>query len=205
MPRVEVLCDRQKEATDDEDQNEESLPIGQPRGLAAFSDGSQLRFWRVFSHRDLHPDWWAGGMKGVRTLMTVDQRDGYWHVCFMHDWEYGGAGVPNSIEELAGAVYREALVQSEQRRAERRGLRGWLGRQVPVRWRRRASIASRFRFYEHLPPQERHEEEFGLVRMSFRHGEFSSPEWTQYDVIPRVIASARHELKHKLEMRPQWA
>ena len=205
MPNTAVQFTRYASAVHAGHTEVESLPISQPPGLAAFGGGgSALRFWRHFPTQDLHPGWWPIGMKGVRTLMTADRRDDCWHVCFMEDWEYGGAGVPNSIGHLASAVYREALEQAERRRSARKDLRDRLGRMIPLRRRRMQINASQFRFYKHLPPQGRRKEEFGLARMAFREGLFSSPKWTQFETIPHVIASARHHLMADATLTPFW-
>ena len=91
-----------------------SLPVAQPAGLAAFSDaGRALRYWRHFTARDLSPQGYASG-RGCRSLVTVDRVDGVWHVCFMQDWRHVGVSVTNAIEELASAVYREALALAEE-------------------------------------------------------------------------------------------
>ena len=73
--------------TDSANEKRNSLPVGQPEGLKAFSDSTSphvIRSWREFLPRDLYPVGYAPS--GVRTLMTRDEQDDGWHVCFMHDW-----------------------------------------------------------------------------------------------------------------------
>ncbi len=176
-----------------------SLPVAQPAGLAAFSDaGRALRYWRHFRARELGR---SGG--GCRSLVTVDRVDGVWHVCFMHDWGHVGVSVTNAISSLASVVYLEALALAEARRAaEVPGWRRGLGRVVPAGWRRPALSPGSFRFYEHVPPRSPGEEDFDLVRLSFRDGRFCDPGWRPYASIPQVIASARHDLRRDAEVGP---
>ena len=183
-----------------------SRPVGQADGLEAFSDaGRVLRFWRHFSPRDLEPN---DGLKvggGCRALVTVDHVDGVWHVCFMHDWSHVGISVTHAIEELAGAVYREALAQAELRRASRRGVWGWLGRHVPGWMRVPAASARSFCFYEHTSPWSLvKEEDFDRVVLRFAGGRFVLQRWEHHGTVPRVIASARYEVRHEVDVRPAW-
>jgi hypothetical protein len=99
------------------------LPVGQPEGLAAFSDTAApglTRSWRQFSPQELYPGGYARA-SGVRTLMTVDAREDGWHVCFMHDAGSPGMSVTNAIELLASAVYRVACAIAEAETPRGRG------------------------------------------------------------------------------------
>ena len=170
-----------------------SLPVGQPPGMTAFS-GGEVQFWRHFERAELvtgSPD----ALRGARALVTVSCRGGTWHVCLMQDWTYVGVSVSEVFQDLANSFYRHALVQAgvqaDLRRAVRGGVRGWLGRLVPRWWRGAALRPGSFRFYEHRPPRWLACEEFGEVRMRFRHGRFGSPAWEPHDVIPASLASVR--------------
>ena len=68
-----------REANQAEHEKGASLPVGQPPRVTAFSGGTELRFWRHFLPSELNGPASHFG-KGVRTLMTVHQREGRWHV-----------------------------------------------------------------------------------------------------------------------------
>lgn len=133
--------------------------------------------------------------KGARVLVTVSGRDGLWHVCFMQDWTHVGVDVSEVFQDLANSFYRHALmqaaVQADLQRAMWSGVRGWLGRLTPRRLRGAALRPGLFRFYEHRPPRWLAGEEFGEVRMRFRHGRFGSPVWERHEVIPAPLAAVR--------------
>ena len=174
-----------------------SLPTGQPEGLRAFADVASprlTRYWRAFSEDDLYPGGYAWG-GGTRTLVTVDEQDDGWHVCFMQDWNTPGVSVTNAIERLATAVHREACAVAErQASAPSRALRGWLARRRAAR--EPAALApGRFHFYQHLPPHSDSlpGEQFDRVELTFRDGEFHDPEWSGYRVVPAAIQSARFD------------
>jgi hypothetical protein len=171
------------------------LPVGQPAGLAAFSDAAApglTRFWRQFSGRELYPGGYAPG-NGVRTLITVDAREDGWHVCFMHDAGSPGASVTNAIELLATAVYREACAIAGAGTSQARGLRAWFGRGRLPRQRTALLDPWRFRFYQHIPPGPSSREEFDRVALRFADGAFNDPQWIGYPVIPKLIQSARFD------------
>lgn len=167
-----------------------SLPVGQPCGMGAF-DSPDLQFWRHFKADELVLGHYVDG--GARVLVTVSRRDGLWHVCFMQDWLHEGVEVALAFEDLATSFYQHALVQADLHRATRGGLRGWLGRVLPPRFRARALRPSSFRFYEHLPPQWMIRERFSLVTMRFRHGRFRELQRTGLDAVPQVLAAVRYE------------
>lgn len=132
-----------------------SLPTGQPDGLRAFADAASptlSRYWREFLPRELYPVGYAGGA-GIRTLVTVDEQDDGWHVCFMHDWESVGVSVTNAIGRLATAIHREACALAEQQGTTSGGVRAWLERRRAVRARAVMLAPDRFYFYQHLPPR----------------------------------------------------
>lgn len=175
-----------------------SLPMGQPDGLRAFADPASPslgRYWREFSPRDLHPIGYAGE-GGTRTLVTVDEQDDGWHVCFMQDWNTPGTGVTNAIERLATAVLREACALGEQDGAPAsHGMRGWLTRRRAARARAARLAPGRFHFYCHLPPKADSllREKFDRVELGFGDGQYRGPAWSTYSVIPKAIQSARFD------------
>jgi hypothetical protein len=170
-----------------------ALPVGQPRGMTAFS-GGDVQFWRHFGREEMLTGS-CHASKGARVLVTVSGRDGVWHVCFMQDWTHVGVEVSEVFQDLANSFYRHALmqaaVQADLRRATWSGVRGWLGRLTPRRWRGAALRPGSFRFYEHRPPRWLAGEDFGEVRMRFRHGRFGSPVWERHEVIPASLAAVR--------------
>ena len=172
------------------------LPVGQPEEVEAFSDPSApglIRAWRAFSPQDLYLSGYAPE-RGVRTLVTVDERDDGWHVCFMQDWGTPGPSVTNNIEHLATAVYREACAIAEQRASSAGGTRGWVGR-VRSRLSWSKPDPARFHVYEHMPPQGDGmlRESFSRVVLRFGGGQYRQPEWRHYRVIPALIQSARYD------------
>ena len=115
------------------------------------------------------------------------------------------SAIPGNSRRTSIAAENSPLRQkAERERWERPGIKGWIVCVVASALRIPALSASRFRFYEHLPPKRPCEEDFGRVKMSFRRGRFTSPRWRQYEVIPQTIASVRRELKHDVEVRPSW-
>ena len=171
-----------------------SLPTGQPEGLAAFADlGSPglARYWRTFSPRELFPVGFTGG-SGTRTLMTVDEQADGLHVCFMHDWNTVGVSVTNAIQQLATAVYREACALAEEQMPQASGIRAWLARRSATRGP--SLDPNRFRFYQHIPPRGLYlGEQFDRVEMNFREDKYRDPNWVAYRVVPTLIQSARFD------------
>ncbi len=169
-----------------------SLPIGQPKGLRVFSAPASLkllRYWKHFEPSDLYPGGFARG-PGVRTLITADQQEDGWHVCFMHDWNSPGMGVTNAIERLATALYREAAA-GRWPPAKRRWS-AWLAHRLVRPKPAVAPYPGRFHFYQHIPPKpEGGRETFDRVLLRFWQGEYRDPEWFGYKIIPEVIQSAR--------------
>jgi hypothetical protein len=60
-----------------------------------------------FRPRDLYPTGVAGEI-GVFALVTIDEQDDGWHICFTQDSGPESGSVTNAVERLATAVYREA-------------------------------------------------------------------------------------------------
>ena len=171
-----------------------SLPTGQPEGLAAFADLASrglVRYWRTFSPRELFPVGCTGGL-GTRTLVTVDERADGLHVCFMQDWNTVGVSVTNAIQQLATAVYREACALAEQQRPQASGIRAWLARRPATRG---AGLdPGMFRFYQHIPPRGLFmREQFDRIELDFREGKYRDPNWVAYGVVPAVIQSAQFD------------
>jgi hypothetical protein len=112
--------------------------------------------------------------------------DGKLHVCFMHDYTHNGASVMNSIEGLASAVYREALLPHGDQKQIEDSQKGAF---------KNASIQpSDLHFYIHVPPSEHLRETFIKVDMDFANGRFNNPNWDHLKEIPMIIQSARYRV-----------
>jgi hypothetical protein len=184
--------------SDSASERRNSLPTGQPEDLRAFADAaspSLTRYWREFSPRELYPSGYYAGDSGTRTLVTADEQDDGWHVCFMQDANNVGVSVTNAIERLATAVYREACALAEQQASASGGVRGWLARRRAGRARAAMPVPERFHFYQHLPPRGGSllGEQFDRVDLAFRDGRYRDPEWAAYPVVPAAIQSARFD------------
>jgi hypothetical protein len=183
--------------TDSANERRDSLPAGKPEGIEAFSDVTSpglTRSWRQFTPRELYPVGYPSEL-GVRTLMSVDEREDGWHVCFMHDWRVGGGSVTNSIERLATAVYREAHAIGASQAPPIKGVLAFFERWQEGRKRAAMLDPGRFHFYEHTPPAPSGslKESFAKVGLYFEKGEFANPDWRFYPVIPHAIQSARFD------------
>jgi hypothetical protein len=170
-----------------------SLPVGQPRGLKAFSNPKSpklVRFWRYFRARDLYPVA-RSGEPGVRTLVTVDEQADGWHICFMQDTISKIGNVTDSFERLATVVYDEARAEGRPWMPRRKGLFTSLAGRF-VRCRRAIALDPyRFHFYQHIPPGNGRREAFDRVALGFELGAYRSPEWLGYPVIPKFFQSGR--------------
>lgn len=174
-----------------------SLPTGQPKGLRAFTDPASptlSRYWREFSPRELYPKGYTNGA-GTRTLVTVDEQDDGWHICFMHDWGSVGISITNAIDRLATAIYREARALAEHQFAASGGIRSWLRQRRTVRAQAAMLIPERFHFYQHIPPKGDTglQEQFDCVTLEFLADQYRKPTWTAYDIIPKAVQSARFD------------
>lgn len=174
-----------------------SLPTGQPDDLQAFADAASpalSRYWREFEPHDLFPNGYGEDAR-TRTLMTVDEQEDGWHICFMQDGKSTGISVTNAIERLATAVYREACTLAEQSLPAPSGWQRWLPGGRAARVKAATPLPSQFHFYQHIPPEgELGQEEFDRVDLKFSDGQFRDPDWVGYDVVPQAIQSARFDI-----------
>jgi len=168
------------------------MTFEKPYDSRPFQPAVRPCFWRHFQPRELYPIGYAGEF-GVRTLITADQQEDGWHICFMQDWNSPGASITNTIERLASVIYREACATAEQS-APASGFSGWLAHRMA--WRAPATVPDpwRFHFYQHTPPNPRGvRETIERVTLRFEGGKYRKPGWSRYPVIPKVIQSARLE------------
>jgi hypothetical protein len=141
------------------------------------------------SGRDLYPTGIADKL-GVFALVTVDEQDDGWHICFTQDSGPESGSVTDAIEHLANAVYREdcAIVEGRVPRARPSGWRLLRGM---CRRRRGVIDPYRLHFYQHLPPAGGRRESFDRVALRFKGGYYRNPRWLGYRVIPDCIQSGR--------------
>lgn len=168
-----------------------SLRVGQPPGLRAFADSSRVRSsWREFREQDLYPEGyrrWDGAF--VSTLVTVDELDDGWHVCFMQDPSHPSPSIVNEFERLATAVFREAKQITARQAA---GLLGRIGNLVRPR---PALSPDRFHFYEHIPAAAGGgmiPETFEGIALTFSRNAYTDPQWKspEYRTIPEALRNA---------------
>ena len=127
----------------------------------------------------------------MRTLVTFDAQADGWHICFMQDSGNSKGSVTNEIERLATAVYGEACANGGPWMPKKIGLFGWLR---PRLKRKRPAVVvdpCRLHFYQHIPPGPGRREAFDRVALGFELGQYRTPEWLGYPVIPELIQSAR--------------
>ena len=186
-----------RELQDAVNKKQHRLPVGQPEGLIAFANANSVgvhRYWRKFLPRDLYPQGYAPS--GVRTLVTVDEIEDGWHVCFMQDWDSPGVSVTNAISRLATAFFREAnaIAEQQMQHSGKKGLRALFARWTT---HKHAPLLDpdRFHFYEHLPPTAHSKEDFDRVTLRFENGEYQHPEWVHFRNVPAIIQSAREYLQ----------
>lgn len=169
-----------------------SLPICQPEGLEAFANASLpslTHTWRTFSPDELYPE---GYGKGGTALVSVEERDDGFHVCFGQDLDFPGQLPSQYFLLFAAAFYRE--VNALHAPLASKGFVAWFRR-----WRGKGAPASypaeRFHFYLHVPPQNGLKECFDRVMLRFEGGKFHEDLWVTFKSIPAVIQSAREYLR----------
>lgn len=185
-----------------------SLPIGMPDGSNMFIDTGEneiVTSWQIFdaSTMGYNPgvtrDWHS------HTLVTVDQREGEYHICFMHDPDTrrSGGSPTNFIEDLASTMYRRALALHEGNQEPKLpavtsfSIRGLLSSAM----KSASKFAGKddkprpeqFSFYIHVRPEYTMRESFCRVDMDFDGQGFSNPKFNQFDVIPEIIQNAYYE------------
>ncbi|MEM7618670.1 MAG: hypothetical protein AAF244_04730 [Pseudomonadota bacterium] len=185
-----------------------SLKVGAPDGADIFTpmDDNQISSsWQIFNAATMgyNPgvtnDWHS------HTLVTVDQREGEYHICFMHDPEtHRGGGAPmNFIEDLASTMYRRAIASHEANKkpalsADGKGfsVRGLLSSFMKGASSLGSNDAPRpeqFNFYIHVRPEHTMKEIFCRVDMDFDGNGFHDPNFKHFDVIPEIIQQAYYE------------
>lgn len=191
MPEATAAWSRiTKEAEEARNKKLHSLPIGQPEGLKAFGDPCSNRLtrtWRTFSPDELYPE---GYGKGGTALVTADELEDGFHVCFGQDLSFPGQLPSQYFPLFAAALYREvnALHELPASNSFVAWFRRRRGKGMPA-----AYPAERFLFYLHVPPQNGLKEHFDRVMLRFEGGKFHEDSWATFKSIPAVIQSAYHD------------
>ncbi len=95
-----------------------ALDIGQPDGSDIFTETGDNQIsssWQVFDASTMGYNPGLTNNWHSHSLVTVDQREGEYHICFMHDPDThrGGGSSMNFIEDLGTTMYRRALALHE--------------------------------------------------------------------------------------------
>jgi len=186
-----------------------SLPVGKPNNSDIFTDIGENKItssWQVFDASTM------GYSPGVtnnwhsHTLVTVDQREGEYHICFMHDPDIhrGGGSPMNFIEDLSSTMYRRALALHETNKKPVLSFDkiGFSVKGLLSSIMKSASSfindddkprPEQFNFYVHVRPQPTMEEIFCRVDMQFDGNSFRDPDFNHFEVIPEIVQQAFHK------------
>lgn len=197
-----------------------SLPIGRPDGKDIFENTGSNQIasaWQDFDIRELHPDGYFPRGGHVHTLVTIDQRDGEYHICFMQDPDKlrGGSPVQYEAAGLATVMYQRiymAQMQEKQKTLALPGssmVRGLLSRLTNLvsepAEKTPEMHPGQFNFYLHTRPHKYWGETFQRVDMDFENGRFTNPDHQHLHVIPEILQkaySAQKDVSAKLVDAP---
>ncbi|MBI1302067.1 MAG: hypothetical protein GC137_10520 [Alphaproteobacteria bacterium] len=191
-----------------------AMPSGRPDGLDIFEDIGTNKIYgarQLFGHHELDslPHKHGAG-EGCDVLVTIDQRDGEYHICFTQSnemWREGGLAVQREIERLATAAFNRFRLQEAMQKAQEKkplivsaanAVKGLLTKACnAVAFRKTPDVDPRqFHFYIHHPPADLQREKFLTVTMGFESREFHSPEFQQHDVVPATIQKAYKDMRY---------
>lgn len=185
-----------------------ALEIGKPDGSDIFTDTGNNQIsssWQVFDQSSMGYNPGLTNNWHSHSLVTVDQRDGEYHICFMHDPDtHRGGGSPmNFIEDLATTMYRRALAQHEANKKTAlpssengfsvRGLLSSVMKTASAFISDDTPRPYQFHFYIHVRPQHTMKEIFCRVDMEAGRNGFYDPDFKHFDVIPERIQNAYYE------------
>ncbi|GJL85309.1 MAG: hypothetical protein DHS20C02_10840 [Micavibrio sp.] len=202
MEEVNRAWIRANEVAKQEDaENRHSLPVGQPDGLDIFQEtknNTVASQWQIFQAEELHPGWVRRfDSEHVHTLITIDQRDGEYHICFTVDPDpsrSGSMGVQHEIEALATTMYKRALNDFKPEKPnEKTGLSyimSELGKSTKNFAKSYTIQPEQFHFYIHHVPNPHFPEKFFRMDMDYSFGEFRDAQFHQHKVIPEIIQQA---------------
>jgi hypothetical protein len=186
-----------------------SLETGSPDGSDIFTDTDDNQIsssWQVFDASNMGYNPGVTNNWHSHSLVTVDQREGAYHICFMHDPDtHRGGGAPmNFIEDLASTMYRRAIalheantkpvLSSNEVGFSVKGLLSSImkGASSFVRDGDKPR-PEQFNFYIHVRPQYTMEEIFCRVDMQFDGNRFHEPNFKHFDTIPEILQNAYYE------------
>ncbi len=189
-----------------------ALPSGRPDGLDIFEEtgSNQITSARhLFDHDELGSskgDLHRNMVGGCDVLVTVDQRDGEYHVCFSQEagLPENGYAVQHWIAELATAVYhRVRLVQEAKDRQPKLADGSDVSREAGDLSEIANEVADpnsrvrpdQFSFYIHHPPAHMQQEQFFRVDLNagengYERPQFLATQCTRYNVMPAAIQEA---------------
>lgn len=184
-----------------------SLPVGEPGGKDIFQETGKNRVgsaWQEFDMKELHPGGYYPRGGHVHTLVTVDQRENEYHICFMQDpdIERGGFYVEGEIAALATAMFNRVQGAHAEKTLPKSlpgavsKIKGWLSSLVNIASAPDEELPGihphQFHFYVHHRPIPLHRERFLVVDMKFENERFGMEDvsFVHYDVIPSVIQKA---------------
>lgn len=185
-----------------------ALEIGQPNGSDIFTETGDNQIsssWQVFDASTMGYNPGLTNNWHSHSLVTVDQRNGEYHICFMHDPDtHRGGGSPmNFIEDLATTMYRRALTlhEPDKKSSQPSNDSGFSMKGLLSSVMKRASAIigddtprpEQFHFYIHVRPQHTMRETFCRVDMEVGRNGFYDPDFKHFDVIPEIIQQAYYE------------
>lgn len=181
-----------------------ALPVGKPDNKDIFIQGTDnhvFSYKRIFTASDLYPPHGDCGNTTVSAFVTVDQRDGEFHICLGLDPNHIGQSVINAVEDVAGVLFREAVEMGKQHSGGKPD--SWVGgilKSILAVVTDKGPQSEQFHFYTHTPPADYpFKESFSRVTMDYSNGRFSNPEWHEYQVIPDAVQTVRYDLMHVLD------
>lgn len=179
------------------------MDVGRPDGLDIFEESDTHKIeihWQHFSHEELYGTRGSYIDRGVTTMVSVDQREGEYHICFSEPHKIIGNSATNTIENLATAMHRRINENPSQESSQRKGIWENLRSQLVAAITGKAADALRpdqLHFYLHNGPYVSFGERFGPVKMDFHNGVFQNPKFGQYDVMPESIQKAHRESRSR--------
>ena len=194
-----------------------NLPAGRPDGRNIFenTDNNKVTSARHTFRRPRPLTPMLVDMDGCEVLVTADQRDNEYYICFTQDSNMvkddptsgkGKLWVQYEIEALATTMYKRAGISQEEKTIYRfpsgavtYGIKGMLARLANVfaisNPERQGAPSGQFHFYIHHPPEHGIPEQFLRADMDFKHGEFRNAKFHPYDVVPAVIQQIYKDMK----------
>lgn len=192
----------------------QSLPRGRPDGKNIFEKTGTNKLSSGMVHFDvteLRPDTHQYvRINGCDVFITIDERDGEYHICFTQDrdMERSGMWMQYEIENLATVMYRRAYASQKQESKLKQlpgafalatGMRSLMAKfttalALPVKTNPPIS-PDQFHFYVHHTPKHLQKEMFIAVNMKWKSGKFVEPEFNRLNAIPETIPEAYNKTR----------